>query len=362
MTALLQELRTLIAENGPVSVERYMALALGHPRYGYYMTRDPFGADGDFTTSPEISQMFGELLGLWSVAVWDAIGRPDPVRLVELGPGRGTLMGDALRAARSSPAFRAAVDVHLVETSPKLQALQKRTLAEAAVEPTWHTALDTVPDGPALILANEFFDALPIRQFVRMPGGVHERLVGLGDDGRLTFGLSPDPLRRAAPALPAASPIFEVGLVGEAIMAGIAERVVRQGGAVLAIDYGHAVSGAVDTLQAVKRHAFVDPLAEPGEADLTAHVDFAALARVARTAGARVHGPVEQGAFLYGLGLRERAAALSRKATPDQAEAITAAVARLAGPDPGMGQLFKVMAVSHPDMPPLPGFFPEVRP
>ena len=362
MTALLQELRALIAENGPVSLERYMALALGHPRYGYYMTRDPFGRDGDFTTAPEISQMFGELLGLWAAAVWDTMGRPDPVRLVELGPGRGTLMGDALRAARSSPAFRAAVDVHLVETSPTLRAVQKRTLAGAAVEPTWHTAFDTVPDGPALILANEFFDALPIRQFVRLPGGVHERLVGLDDEGRLTFGLSPDPVRRAAPAVPAASPIFEVSLVGEAIMAGIADRVSRQGGALLAIDYGHAVSGAADTLQAMKRHAFVDPLTEPGEADLTAHVDFAALARAARAAGAQVHGPVEQGAFLVGLGLRERAATLSRKASPDQAEAIAAAVARLAHPDPGMGQLFKVMAVSHPDTPPLPGFSSEVRP
>ncbi|MDX7951153.1 SAM-dependent methyltransferase [Lichenihabitans sp. Uapishka_5] len=365
MTALLEEIRALIATDGPISVERYMALALGHPRHGYYRTRDPLGAAGDFTTAPEISQMFGELLGLWAVTVWQAMGSPAPVCLVELGPGRGTLMADALRAARALPAFRTALDLHMVETSPVLRQAQQQALASVEATATWHDDIGTLPPGPALMLANEFFDALPIRQFVRTDTGVHERLVGLGADGRLAFGLSPDPLTRQSrwpvPA-PGATGVFEVSLAGEAIVRSLATRLVAQGGALLAIDYGSVTSGPGDTLQAVRRHGFVDPLAEPGEADITAHVDFAALGRAAADCGARVHGPVTQGALLLGLGLAERTAALSRARDPAQAATLSAAAERLAGPEPGMGHLFKAIAVTGPDLTAVPGFTPEDMP
>lgn len=356
--SLLQELQDMIAENGPISVERYMVLALGHPIWGYYRTRDPFGIAGDFTTAPEVSQMFGELLGLWAAEVWHVMGRPDPVRLVELGPGRGTLMADALRAARALPPFRTAVDVHLVETSPVLRASQERLLAGQGAGATWHHDVGSVPDGPALVIANEFFDALPIRQLVRTSRGWCERLVGFDDAGELVFGLAAEP----EPTLSSRAPegaVAELCPTGQTIMGALADRLASQGGAMLAIDYGFAVPSLVPTFQAIQAHRFVDPLAAPGEADLTAHVDFTALAQVARRAGLATHGPVPQGRFLRSLGLDERAAALKRSATATQAAAIDAAVARLAGPDPGMGDLFKVLAVNSPNQPVPPGFASE---
>lgn len=362
MTTLTDELHLLIASEGPISVERYMALALGHPGHGYYMTRDPLGAAGDFTTAPEISQMFGELLGLWAATVWSSMGGPHPVRLVELGPGRGTLMADAVRAAAALPSFRAALEIHLVETSPSLREAQRRHLAAHGLDATWHDAIETVPRGPAVILANEFFDALPIRQFIRTPRGVFERLVGLDAEGRLAFGLSPDPVRPAGGAAEGAPDLlpFEVRLAGERIVELVGERLCQDGGALLVVDYGHARSGLGDTLQAVSRHRPVHPLATPGKADLTAHVDFAALAVAATRAGAAVHGPVGQGDFLRALGLEARAARLRRTASQAQAADIAAAVERLAGPAPGMGELFKVMAVTHPALPTLPGLNPEL--
>ncbi|HSI40606.1 MAG TPA: class I SAM-dependent methyltransferase [Xanthobacteraceae bacterium] len=341
MTPLEAELRTLIATEGPIPVARYMALCLGHPRHGYYMGRDPFGAAGDFTTAPEISQMFGELLGLWCAACWQQIGAPDPVRLVELGPGRGTLMADVLRAARALPAFHAALDVHLVETSPALRARQRERLPDAPVR--WHDSLAEVPDGPALILANELFDALPVAQFVRTERGWHERCVGLDADGHLAFGLDPRPGPAFGPALPGA--VLE--RLDHPLVRAVPERLAAQGGAALIIDYGHAASGLGDTLQAVRRHAFADPLKDPGEADLTAHVDFAALARHGTAAGARAFGPLPQGDFLRRLGLDARAARLGRQADAE----------RLAGTAPGgMGGLFKVLALVHPAAGAPPGF------
>jgi NADH dehydrogenase [ubiquinone] 1 alpha subcomplex assembly factor 7 len=361
VSRLGDELRTMIAQDGPITVERYMALALGHPQHGYYMTRDPFGAAGDFTTAPEISQIFGELLGLWAAEVWHAMGRPDPVRLIELGPGRGTLMADAVRASRVLPAFRAALDTHLVETSPKLRDVQHETLSRHGYEATWHAGIEELPDGPAIVFANEFWDALPIRQFVRRPDGLYERLVGLDENGNLTFGLALEPVSRAGSsettdaALPVGA-LVEAGEVGFRLMQQISRRIVDHGGAILVIDYGAAVEGLGSTLQAVKQHRYADPLADPGEADLTAHVDFASLARAARSTGASVHGPVAQGLFLRRLGLAERAARLGRGATASQQSAIETAVDRLAGPDPGMGDLFKVLAVTDPHRPQPPGF------
>ncbi|PZN97445.1 MAG: methyltransferase [Hyphomicrobiales bacterium] len=354
MSALKAELIRLIADEGPIPVSRYMALCLGHPRHGYYMTRDPFGAQGDFTTAPEISQMFGELIALWAANVWQAMGAPAAIRLIELGPGRGTLMADALRVANGLPAFRKALSVHLVETSPALRAAQDRTLA-GKTEPVWHDSIATALDGPVLVIANEFLDALPLDQFVMTSQGWRERLVGPDGQGGLGFGLSAMETRLSL-AAPAGA-VFEQPTVALDIVAALSRHLVQAGGAALFVDYGSAQSGFGDTLQAMQQHAYVDPLAEPGEADLTVHVDFARMAQAALRAGAAVHGPVRQGDFLRALGLAERAQALSAKARPDQAQAVGAAFDRLteAG-ETGMGELFKVLALSHPGLPPLPGF------
>lgn len=356
MSALGHEIARLIALEGPLTVERYMSLCLAHPAHGYYITRDPIGPLGDFTTAPEISQMFGELVGLWAAEVWRLMGAPDQVRLIELGPGRGTLMRDALRAARVVPGFLDAIRIHLVETSPVLRRRQAATLANAPSPLTWHDRLDEVPDGAAIVLANEFFDALPIRQFVRDCGAWRERLVGLSADGALAFGLAAEPTRDVTLTAPEGA-MLEWPAAGLEIMRSLADRLVAQGGAALAIDYGHVRSGFADTLQAVKNHGFADPLSEPGEADLTAHVDFAQLAAAARGAGAVIHGPVTQGDFLRALGIEARAAALAARASEAQAGDIAAALRRLTGAtSDDMGTLFKAMAVSAPDLPPLPGF------
>jgi SAM-dependent MidA family methyltransferase len=332
-----------------------MALCLGHPVHGYYAARDPFGAGGDFTTAPEISQMFGELIGLWAADVWRMMGARRPVRLVELGPGRGTLMSDLLRAVRVAPGFIDAIDVHLIETSPTLRARQRETLSASAVPITWHEHLAEVPPGPAIVVANEFLDALPVRQFVRTERGWRERLIGL-DEEKLVFGLAAEPDKRLA----------QDGRVGETLEVpgaaleltrDIAERLKAQGGAALFIDYGHSRLAFGDTLQAVKRHAFADPLAEPGEADLTVHVDFAQVAAAARECGASVHGPVAQGDFLRALGIEARARALQARASAAQAADIASALERLTDDAPGaMGGLFKVLAIAHPQLDALPGF------
>jgi len=361
---LRASLARLIRTGGPITIARYMAEALGHPTHGYYRRADPLGAAGDFITAPEISQMFGELLGLWAVACWHQIGAPAPVLLVELGPGRGTLMADALRAARAAaPAFCDAAAIHLVETSPVLRARQAERLAtdKQGARITWHDRLDSVPDGPMILLANEFFDALPIHQFVRQADGWHERLVGL-QAGALVPVLSAAP-SPAATALPDTIHDRPPGAIGEVCPAGlalvreIAARLTAHGGAALIIDYGPAASAPGDSLQAVRRHRYVDVFAEPGLADLTAHVDFAALAGAAEKAGARAHGPRPQGHFLGALGLAERARRLRANATPAQARDIEAAMRRLAG-EREMGALFKALALTGPSQPPPAGFEP----
>ena len=358
MTALLDALRPILASEGPITVARYMGLCLGHPAHGYYMTRDPFGMEGDFTTAPEISQMFGELIGLWAGEIWRLMGAPDPVRLVELGPGRGTLMADVLRAARVVPRFLDAADIRLVETSPVLKARQEITLSSTGAPVAWHAHVSDVPAGPAIVLANEFFDALPVRQYVRTERGWCERLVGLAEDGTLAFGLAGEPDRRLPDTGPDGA-VLEQPEAALDIAAGLAARLAAQGGAALVIDYGHGASAVGDTLQAVKRHGFADPLAEPGEADLTAHVDFARLAAAAGSCGAAVHGPVPQGDFLRALGIEARAGALRARASEAEAAAVDSALARLTDDAPrGMGGLFKAMAISHPRLTALPGFPP----
>jgi SAM-dependent MidA family methyltransferase len=321
-----------------------MELALGHPKYGYYITRDPFGAAGDFTTSPEISQMFGEVIGIWCAEVWRAMGEPRRVILAEAGPGRGTLMADMLRAAKALPAFRQAIEVHLIETSPALRAAQARTLSASGATPVWHSRLESLPDdAPLLMVANEFLDALPIRQFERRHGRWRERLVGEAG-GKLVFGLAPEP----SPALDRPAPegaILEAAPAALDFTRVLSRRLVRQGGAALLIDYGHVGSGFGDTLQAVRSHAFADPLDAPGEADLTAHVHFAAVAAAARQAGAMVEGPWAQGEFLRIHGIDARTQRLMA-AAPAKAAEIAAQRDRLTEMDPkGMGQLFKVLAI-----------------
>lgn len=357
MTPLGQELARLIRDEGPLSVSRYMALALGHPRHGYYMKQDPFGAAGDFTTAPEISQIFGELIGLWAATAWRMMGEPAPFRLVELGPGRGTLMQDMLRAGKVVSGFREALTVHMVETSPVLRERQRATLAASGMAPVWHERIEDALDGPALIVANEFLDALPLDQFVLTPEGWRERLVGLDGEGRFAFGLSAEPEGRMARAAPQGA-VLEQPLAALEMVATVARHVAAEGGAGLFIDYGAVQTGFGDTFQAMRQHGFVDPLAEPGDADLTVHVDFARMAQAGRAAGAAVHGAVRQRDFLLALGLEQRVAALSRRAVPEQAARLAAGASRLVAADRGtdMGQLFKVLALADPRLPLLPGF------
>jgi len=362
VTPLAQRLAARIARQGPLTVAEFMAAVLTNPEHGYYMTGDPLGAGGDFTTAPEISQMFGELIGLWCVDCWQALGEPAPVHLVELGPGRGTLMADALRAAKLAPGFLRAIRLHLVEVSPALRVRQEATLSETplAEPPRWHAHLGAVPEGPLLLLANEFFDALPIRQFEKTPHGWCERLVRLDDAGTgFAFTLAPPgPLAALIPpALRQASQdsVAEVSPAGTCLGVEIGRRLAAHGGAALIVDYGPTEPSGRPTLQAVRRHKPQAVLEAPGSADLTAHVDFAALAQAARDADALAHGPVTQGAFLAALGIAERATALTKEATSAQSSDIAAAVKRLTDPTE-MGELFKVLALTGPASRPPAGF------
>ena len=307
----------------------------------YYAERDPFR---DFTTAPEISQVFGELLGLWAAIMWEGMGRPDPVLLAECGPGRGTLMADALRAVRqAAPPFAAALRLHLVETSPRLRAQQAALLPGAA----WHDRVEDVPPGPLLLLGNEFLDALPIRQFLRRGEGWAERFVR---DGAFVELPTETPDVEAAEG-----EVVEVCEPAREVVRHLAARVAESGGASLFLDYGPAASAPGDSLQALRGGDAADPLLRPGEADLTAHVDFAALARVARAAGAAVHGPAAQGPFLAALGLFQRTDRLARTQPPLRAAALVQAAQRLAEPD-RMGRLFKALALCQPGLPTPPGF------
>ena len=356
MNVLGQDLARLIQQTGPIPIARYMAEALGHPRHGYYMRADPFGADGDFTTAPEISQIFGELVGLWLVDSWMQMGSPSPFNLIELGPGRGTLMADILRAAKLVPAFGNAVQVHLVEMSPTLRKVQ----AKKALGAIWHDRLDDVPDGPFLLVANEFFDALPIRQLVRTDNGWFERMVdyhtGVGfvpvtnQNGLELSALVPAGLRDAE-----ANSVFEFSPASQAIVAQIGERTARNNGRALIIDYGYGQAGLGDTLQSVRAHNYAPVFEAPGEVDLTAHVNFPALSAIAREKGAAPSSIATQGAFLGALGIKMRSEQLTRGLNADAAEAIKSGVTRLIKPD-AMGDLFKVLAVAPKDAGPLPGF------
>jgi SAM-dependent MidA family methyltransferase len=320
------------------------------------MSGDPLGRSGDFVTAPEVSQMFGELIGLWCAVVWSSMGQPSRLNLVELGPGRGTLMVDALRALSQVDGIFATLDVHLVETSPSLTVRQQRNLSLCDRPIAWHTRFADVPDGPLIVVANEFLDALPIRQFVKTDTGWAERRVGAERDALVWI----DRPTLEAPAIPAAvGDIVEISPARDAAVTEIAQAIMCNGGAALFIDYGHALSAPGDTLQAIRAHRFHDVLSDPGEADVTSHVDFAAAARAARAMGAIAHGPVTQGDFLRALGIETRARILARGKTPREAGEVLGAMKRLIGPKE-MGELFKVLAVTAPGLP-IPAGFESAR-
>ncbi|MDB5689383.1 MAG: hypothetical protein JWL91_1259 [Sphingomonas bacterium] len=343
--SLQSRLARRILADGPISIETFMDQANAH----YYASRDPLGRGGDFVTAPEVSQMFGELIGACLADLWIRSARP-AVHYVELGPGRGTLACDALRAMR--PAGMQP-PVHFVETSPVLAAMQQQRVALAQR----HDTITTLPaDGPLLIVANEFLDALPVRQFLRTDAGWRERMIAWSGSGFVPVPGSIPADDAIPPALREAplGAIVETSPAALALVAGLAQRLAVQGGAAIFIDYGHAASAAGETLQAVSGHAFAEPFADPGGRDLTAHVDFGAVADVARRAGLQVFGPAEQGAWLESLGIGARAEALTR-AAPGRAAEIAAAHARLTRPEQ-MGVLFKVLAIVSPAWPQPAGF------
>ncbi|AZO22192.1 class I SAM-dependent methyltransferase [Mesorhizobium sp. M1E.F.Ca.ET.045.02.1.1] len=348
MTRLKDRIVDLIGAVGPIPVSEYMALCLFDPKDGYYTTREPFGPAGDFVTAPEISQMFGELVAVWLYQAWQGAGRPLPATFAEIGPGRGTLMKDMLRTwSRLDPVLAAGASFAMIETSPRLIEIQKATLANQNAALSWHRTIDTLPHQPLFIVGNELFDAVPIRQFVHVGAGWRERMVGLDDADNLHFfagagSVDPALLPSGAADAPQGA-IAEVAPARAALMSAIAERIAGRGGAGLFIDYGHLEPGIGDTLQALRRHDHEDVLANPGEADLTAHVDFAALAATVRAHGLDAE-LTTQGEFLLGMGLLERAGSLGADADDGARQAISDAVERLAGSD-AMGELFKVMKV-----------------
>jgi NADH dehydrogenase [ubiquinone] 1 alpha subcomplex assembly factor 7 len=356
--ALADRIARRIRAEGPQSVAAYMAMALHDPEAGYYARHQPIGAAGDFVTAPEISQIFGELIGLCMADWWRRAGRPDPVLLAELGPGRGTLMHDLLRAAATVPEFRRALDLYLVETSPVLRSAAQRRLAGA--EPRFVASVDELPEGPLLLVANEFLDALPVRQLVCGRSHWAERLVALDAADRLVFVDGPEnpALTLLVPAALRAAPpgtIVELCPAAAALAATLGARLARWPGMALLFDYGHFPSQLGGTLAAVRRHAPAAVLDDPGEADLSAHVDFAAFAAAARGAGASVHGPLPQGRFLEALGAAARLAALSARASPAQRAGLAGGLERLLDPA-GMGKLFKVLALTSPGLPAPAGF------
>ena len=361
MNALGERIARLIAAQGPISVAQFMTLALHDPEHGYYATREPFGARGDFITAPEISQIFGEILGLWCAECWRQQGSPPKPVLAELGPGRGTLMADALRALRAVPDFLDQVEVVLIEASPRLRAVQAEALKPFSSTPKirWVDRLDeSLTHRPLFLLANEFFDALPVRQYVFRDGAWHERMLTLDDAGALSFAAAPfAQLGLAVPASrgrPEDGAVYEISHGSTALVEEIGHVLARHGGAALLVDYGYSGSGFGETLQALRGQGFAFVLEAPGEADLSSHVDFAALAEAARNGGAITFGPVAQNTLLARLGIQPRAAQLAAK-NPADRRTLYESVLRLLDPAQ-MGTLFKALAILPPQAPPPPGF------
>lgn len=353
-TPLGDKIKKLIHLNGPMSVSDYFALCLADPEFGYYRTREPFGTQGDFITAPEISQIFGEMIAVFMVHTWKCHGLPNPVRLVEFGPGRGTMMSDMLRViAKLAPDMYRDTSVHMIETSERLRQVQHDSLSAHAEKISWHDSMDDVPTGFTLVVANELFDAIPIRQFVKTGPHFVERVIGIDADDELIFTdgtaiLDPSMLPEGAERAPDGT-IYEFSPARRAVMEGLCHRLGQEGGTALIIDYGPMATGFGDTLQAVRAHDYDPPLAHPGIADLTSHVDFEDLARTALSSGVSVTGCMRQGDFLLGLGIADRAGVLGRGKDAATQLMLTEAVTRLAGSGEGrMGELFKVLAVSTP--------------
>ena len=347
MNRLGQKIAGLIAASGPLSVADYMMLCLFDPVDGYYTTRNPFGREGDFVTAPEISQMFGELVGVWLVESWHLSGRPKTATICEIGPGRATMMKDIIRTVgRLAPDPGAGLRFALVEASPRLAAQQKATLSHSQARIDWYATFAELPDGPLFIACNELFDALPFRQFVRTDGKWLERMIGLDDTGAFHFVAGTATLDPAALPIGAETAaegsIFEIAPARDALMAQIADRIASHGGAGIFFDYGHLEPGLGDTFQAIRKHRYEGVFDNPGEADLTSHVDFLALAAAARAKGLAVR-LTTQAAFLLENGLLERAGQLGASASDEVRSRISLEVERLAGPD-GLGDLFKVLS------------------
>ncbi|KZL18062.1 hypothetical protein PsAD2_02797 [Pseudovibrio axinellae] len=354
-TPLQEKIKKHIADHGPMTIAEYMSMCLSDPEHGYYMCQQPFGKQGDFTTAPEISQLFGELIGAWLLHQWIAQDLKGPVHLVEIGPGRGTLMRDILRVISLRPQMLANLQIHLVETSPALRKEQRKRLKAYTIK--WHDTLHSVPQGPTLFVANELFDALPIHQYQLTESGWRERCVGLDSDNNLTFGiglgtLSPADIAKAKLQAKIGDTL-EISPASNAIAAQIGQRIKTQGGAALLIDYGYARTATGDTFQALKKHEYISTLEQCGEADLTAHVNFQALANAARAEGAHAHGLLGQGEFLLGLGLLERAGQLGAGRSNLDQEQIRKDVERLAADDQ-MGTLFKVLCLTAHATPTIP--------
>lgn len=360
-TPLARALKARIRSGGPISVADYMSACLNDPEHGYYSTQTAIGAAGDFITAPEISQIFGEIVGLWAAVVWEQMGRPPAVRLIELGPGRGTLMRDMLRATRRVAGFQDTLTVDLVESNATLRAIQQEALRGEAVPIRWHDSADAATTkagkGATIVLANEFLDALPVEQFVFRAGRWHGRGVGLSTAGAFEFrvldaaeGVAPDIV-----AEPRDGDILEARPDAGTLVRLLASEFGNRGPlAALFIDYGHVRPDVGDTLQAVRQQKHVSPFAAPGLCDLSAHVDFDAVFREGIRAGLAADGPVAQAAFLGSLGALERASRLMA-ANPGKAAAIETGVVRLMAPN-GMGSRFKVLGLRSVDLPPLPGF------
>ena len=360
MNELLEKIRKRIIKDGPLSLADYMSTSLVEPEYGYYMNGDPLGKKGDFVTAPEVSQMFGELIGLWCAITWHKIGSPDKIKIIELGPGRGTLMVDALRALKLAPTFLDAIEIHLVEVSPSLRKRQERNLKSLGFDFYWHNKYEDVPEGKFILLANEFLDALPVRQFEKNNVGWAERMITINRKGELIWELDKFSDKISIPIPPnlILSPVgsvFEYSEATKKLITVVTESVVKNEGAALFIDYGYSKSAIGDTLQAVKNHKHHDPLTDPGNLDLTAHVDFGMLASTARKLGGRVYGPINQRDFLRPLGIEHRAKQLLKTASTRQKADILEGLKRLISLDQ-MGGLFKVIAIGHAKHPAPEGF------
>jgi SAM-dependent MidA family methyltransferase len=359
-TLLSVRLKAQIARIGPISVERYMDVCLSDAAAGYYASKQPIGVAGDFITAPEVSQVFGELLGLWAYASWQSMGSPQRVVLAELGPGRGTLMADVLRALSRLPGFMDCATVALVETSPPLRHAQDEALAGSGADVSWHDTVETLPQGPLVVIANEFIDALPVRQLIWREGQWCERCVRIAANGGFEFCDGPSLVvenlqRNAEPRQLPEGSILEVRPAANAIIAALGDRGQDSPLTALIIDYGHETTECGDTLQAVSRHKFANPLEAPGKVDLTAHVDFGALKDAARGKGLTAYGPKSQRDLLFGLGLQTRLEKLCEDASPEQREALMAGAERLVDPA-AMGLLFKALAITSKDLPPPPAF------